>query len=163
MKNKKKAPDSNTNYMRCALKQARIAYKKNEVPVGSIVVNEHGRIISTSYNLVKTLKDPLMHAEILAIRSACAILNTRYLDKCSIYTTLEPCHMCIAAITLSRIKNLFFGIEDKKYGAVFSTNNFLFLSKNCYKNPNIEKGFLHEEIKELMESFFQKIRKTQKL
>jgi tRNA(adenine34) deaminase len=99
-----------------ALKLAEIAYNKGEVPVGSVVVHE-GRIIGKGYNQVEMLKDPTAHAEMIAISSACATLNNKYLNGCTLYVTLEPCPMCAGALVWSKLKRVVFGALDEKAGA----------------------------------------------
>jgi len=100
-------------FMLQALKLAEIAYNKGEVPVGAVVVHE-GRIIGKGYNQVEMLKDPTAHAEMIAISSACATLNNKYLNDCTLYVTLEPCPMCAGALVWSKLKRVVFGALDEK-------------------------------------------------
>ena len=103
-------------YMTYALKEAEKAYKKNEVPIGAIIVKD-GEIISKAYNLKETKQNTLEHAEIIAIRKASEKLKTWRLENTTIYTTLEPCPMCMGAIINSRIKTVVIGAKDEKSGA----------------------------------------------
>ena len=101
-------------YMKEALKQANIAYKKDEVPIGCIIVKE-GKIISRSYNQKKLKNIATYHAEILAINKACKKLNTWHLEDCTLYTTVEPCLMCAGAIIQSRISRVVYGTKNKAF------------------------------------------------
>lgn len=139
--------------MEIALDQAKISYQKNEVPVGAIIVKDN-KIIAQAHNQNRELKDPSAHSEILVLRQACKILNNHRLDGCDLYVTLEPCAMCSAAISLAKIRNLYFGLEDKKFGAVTNGIRF-FNSDSCFFRPEIYSGFCESEIKQLMTSFFQ--------
>lgn len=103
-------------WMKYAIKEAEKAFEQNEVPVGCVVVREN-RIIGKGHNQNETLKDPTAHAEIIAITAAAAQLQSKVLDKCTIYVTLEPCAMCAGAIVLARIPTLVFGAYDPKAGA----------------------------------------------
>jgi tRNA(adenine34) deaminase len=104
-------------FMQEALRQARIAFEKDEVPVGAVVV-EDGKIIAATHNQNLALKDPTAHAEILALRQAAQIKNSSRLDGCDLYITLEPCAMCASAIALARIKRIYYAASDAKFGAV---------------------------------------------
>jgi len=136
-----------------ALDLAHKAYDKGEVPVGA-VISCRSSIISSSHNLVETLNDPTAHAEILAIRAACEMLGSRYLDECEIYVTLEPCAMCAQAISLARIKKLYFGAYDVKSGGV-DNGARVFASSSCHHKPEVIGGIREAECAELMSSFFQ--------
>ena len=103
-------------YMRLAIEEARKAFDKDEVPVGTVIV-KNNKVISAASNLRETLKSATAHAEILAIEAACRLLQTWHLDGCDIYVTLEPCIMCAGAIINARIRNLYFGAFDPKAGA----------------------------------------------
>ena len=103
------------HYMREALKEARKAFEKDEVPVGAVIVND-GKIIARAHNQVELLKDPTAHAEMIAITQACASLGSKWLAECAIYVTIEPCSMCAGALVLSRIKNIFLARKTPKPG-----------------------------------------------
>ncbi|SCN23587.1 tRNA-specific adenosine deaminase [Clostridium sp. N3C] len=110
--------------MEAALEQARLAFEKDEVPVGAVIVKD-GQIISAAHNLKETLKDVTAHAEILAIRKAETLLDNWRLTGCSMYVTLEPCAMCASAIAQSRISNLYIGSPDIDRGACGSVINII--------------------------------------
>jgi tRNA(adenine34) deaminase len=120
------------------------------VPVGCIIVNNND-IISRSSNMVELLNDSTAHAELIAITSAQNSLNSKNLDNCILYTTLEPCLMCYGAIYWSKINTVVYGASDKKRG--FSRHSI-----NLDRKINIINGFMEKESKELLDSFFKKIR-----
>ncbi|NLK70793.1 MAG: nucleoside deaminase [Clostridiales bacterium] len=143
--------------MREALKLARIAYDLGEVPVGAIVVNRvNGKIIGRGYNLRETNKNPLAHAEIIAINQAAEVLGGWRLINCDIYVTLEPCPMCCGAIINSRIKNVIFGAYDKKSGSVRSIQEMFELPYN--HKPMAIGGILEEECSAILSDFFKELR-----
>jgi len=123
---------------------------KNEVPVGCVIVNNND-IISRSSNMVELLNDSTAHAELIAITSAQNSLNSKNLDNCILYTTLEPCLMCYGAIYWSKINTVVYGASDKKRG--FSRHSI-----NLDRKINIINGFMEKESKELLDRFFKKIR-----
>ena len=100
-----------------ALEEARAAARRGEVPIGAVVVRE-GAVIARAGNRTLADRDPTAHAEMLAIRQACAALGSERLPGCDLYVTLEPCPMCAAAISFARIRRLYFGAPDVKGGAV---------------------------------------------
>ena len=136
-----------------ALKQARIAFEKDEVPVGAVIV-ENGKIIATSHNQNLILKDPTAHAEILVMREAAKIKDSARLDGCDLYVTLEPCAMCASAIALARIRRVYYAASDVKFGAV-ENGARIFSSTSCHHKPEIYSGISEEESKELMQKFFR--------
>ena len=136
-----------------ALKQAKIAFEKDEVPVGAVIV-ENGKIIATSHNQNLILKDPTAHAEILVMRKAANIKDSARLDGCDLYVTLEPCAMCASAIALARIRRIYYAASDIKFGAV-ENGARIFSSTSCHHKPEIYSGISEEESKELMQSFFR--------
>lgn len=146
----------NENFMKFAFREAEKAFEKDECPVGCIIVYEN-KIIAKSHNQVETLNDPTAHAEILAITSAAANLESKILENCSMYVTLEPCAMCAGAIVLSRLENLFFGAFDPKAGACGSvvdiTNN-----KSLNHRVNVFGGILDTECGSILKEFFRKKR-----
>lgn len=103
------------NFMNLALKQALKAYKKQEVPIGAIIV-KNGKIISKAYNKKENKQITTKHAEIIAIERACKKLKTWHLDGCEIYTTMEPCLMCYGAIEQSRISKIYYGLKNMNFG-----------------------------------------------
>jgi tRNA(adenine34) deaminase len=139
-----------------ALKQARRALDKDEVPVGAVIV-QNGRLISRGHNLVESLQDPTAHAEMLAITAAASTTASWRLDDSVLYVTLEPCPMCAGAILMSRIKTLVFGTRDPRYGACGSV---LQVVQNDLLDINIEiiEGVLQEACSTLLNEFFEKLR-----
>jgi len=103
-------------WMKYAIREAERALDQNEVPVGCIIVRDN-KIIGKGYNQTETLKDPTAHAEIIAITAAAAQLQSKFLEECTLYVTLEPCAMCAGAIVLAKIPTLVFGAYDPKAGA----------------------------------------------
>ncbi|MFC1510291.1 tRNA adenosine(34) deaminase TadA [Candidatus Omnitrophota bacterium] len=146
-------------YMREAVKQAREAYEKDEVPVGAVIVHDN-QIIAKAHNQVETLKDPSAHAEMIAITSAASTLDCKWLYECALYVTIEPCSMCAGALVLSRIKTIYYGACDPKTGACGSVLN---VAQNKDLNHQIEVvgGILEGECGDLMSRFFAGKRKKQ--
>ncbi|ASX27855.1 tRNA-specific adenosine deaminase [Rickettsia sp. MEAM1 (Bemisia tabaci)] len=145
-------------FMREALKQAELAFSKNEVPVGAVIVDrENQKIIAKSYNNTEEKNNTLYHAEIIAINKACKIISSKNLSNYDIYVTLEPCAMCATAIAHSRLRRLFYGASDSKHGAVESNLRY-FNSKACFHRPDIYSGIFAEDSALLMKEFFKKIR-----
>ena len=141
---------AHNQFMKKALQEANYAFFKDEVPVGCVIVHNN-EIISRSSNMVELLNDSTAHAELIAITSAQNNLNSKNLEDCTLYTTLEPCMMCYGAIYWSKIKTIVYGASDQKRG--FSKQIV-----NLDRDINIVKGVLEEECKELLDSFFKKIR-----
>ena len=144
-------------FMSLALEEALKAYKENEVPIGAVLIDEDGILISREHNRIEQLNDATAHAEILALRAASKILNRRRLSSCTLYCTVEPCAMCAGALVLCRVKRLVYGATDSKFGAAES----LF---NVVNNPalnhqlKVTAGVMEEESRELMKNFFTKVR-----
>ncbi len=138
--------------MKEAIILAKKSFEMNEVPVGAVVVKKGSKeIIGRGYNQMILTKDPTAHAEIVAIREACLNIGKHRLDECEIYTTLEPCIMCIGAIAHARIEKLYYGAKDLKYGAI---------SKGIIIHHKVEvyEGLMEEESGELLKEFFRKLR-----
>ena len=144
-------------YILEALKEARKAESKDEVPVGCVLV-EDGKIIARAHNLRETKKRAIAHAEILAIEKACKKKNAWRLENVEMYVTLEPCSMCAGAILQSRIKKVVFGAYDEKGGALGSSYN-LFEQKNLNHHPEIKGGVLKEECSSIIKNYFKSKRK----
>lgn len=138
-------------YMRKALEQAQIAYDKDEVPVGAVVVCRD-RIIARAYNLTETLNDVTAHAEMQAITAAADALGGKYLDVCTLYVTVEPCIMCAGAIGWSQMGRVVYGAADQKRG--FSA----FAPKALHPKTEVVSGVLAEECGQLMKDFFKRKR-----
>ena len=147
-------------FMYAALQEAEKAFEEDEVPVGAVVVHNN-RIIGRGYNQIEKLKDATAHAEMIAITSASNNLQNWRLNECSIFVTLEPCIMCTGALLASRIKQLYYGASDIKFGACGSIHN---LAENSKTNHTIEvfSGILAKESEQLLKSFFDKQRKSSK-
>jgi tRNA(adenine34) deaminase len=143
-------------WMEIALKEAEIAFDRDEVPIGCIIVHNN-RVIAKSHNSIELLNDPTAHAEMLAITSAVENLNSKTLKGCSMYVTLEPCSMCAGALVLSKIDNLYFGAYDPKSGACGSILNIT-NHKKLNHRINVLGGILDEKCGLLLKAFFEKKR-----
>ncbi len=139
--------------MYAALQEAEKALEENEVPVGAVIVYQD-QIIGKGYNQTEKLKDPTAHAEMIALTAASNHLNDWRLNECDLYVTVEPCIMCTGAILLSRIKNVYFGTYEPKFGACGSLFNLIESNKYNYQ-PNVFSGIYSEESRALLEKFFQ--------
>ena len=139
--------------MGAALAEAHAAAARGEVPVGAAVVKD-GRILAAAGNAPRALHDPTAHAEIRAIRLACAALSDERLTGCDLYVTLEPCTMCAAAISFARIRRLYFGAADPKGGAVESGVRF-FRQPTCHHAPEVYGGIREGEGAALLRDFFE--------
>jgi len=137
------------------------ATKKDEVPVGAVITDKHGEILAKAFNTKEQTQNPCHHAEIVAISEATKKLNSWRLLDCSIYVTLEPCPMCMAALSQARIKNVYFGAYDPKGGAVSLGLN---LHKDSRLNHklNVYGGFKHIQCSKMVSDFFRKKRLTYK-
>ena len=147
-------------FMKEALKEAKKAYNKLEVPVGAVIV-KNGKIIARGYNQKETKTDTTKHAEILAIQKASKKLNSWRLENCEMYVTLEPCSMCAGALIQSRIKKVYIGTMDYKTGACGSVLNLL---KDFKFNHivEVEDGVMQQECEEILKNFFKELRKSKK-
>lgn len=148
------------DFMKEALKEAKKAYEKLEVPVGAVIV-KNGKIISRAHNQKETKFDTTKHAEILAIQKASKKLKSWRLIDCEMYITLEPCSMCAGAIINSRIKKIYIGTMDQKTGAAGSVLN-LFEDYTFNHKVELEKNILKEECEEILKNFFKDLRKIKK-
>jgi len=143
-------------YIRNALDLAREAVKRNEVPIGAVVVRD-GSIIAAASNRTVRDQDPTGHAELLAIREASSKLERWRLDDCTLYVTLEPCAMCAGAIVLSRMKRVVFGAWDDKAGMAGSVGDLLRHPRLNHR-PEVRAGVLAAECAALLEEFFRRQR-----
>ncbi|MBQ7632908.1 MAG: nucleoside deaminase [Alphaproteobacteria bacterium] len=149
---------TNEEYMQIALDLARQAAQKDEVPIAALIVNPtSGEIIASAANESAHGSDATAHAEIMAIRRACAKLDTTRLWDLDMYVTLEPCTMCAAAISFARIRNLYFGATDEKGGAIISGVKF-YEAPTCHHRPNISSGICADECGQLLKDFFKQKR-----
>ena len=143
-------------FMNEALKEAKKAYKKLEIPVGAIIVKD-GKVIARAYNVKEEKNDTTKHAEIIAIQKASKKLESWRLNNCEMYVTLEPCAMCAGAIIQARLKKVYIGTMDEKTGACGSVLNLL----QDYKfnhSVELEIGILKEESEKLLKEFFKELR-----
>ena len=146
-----------TEYMKEALKEARKAYRKGEVPVGAVIVRKD-EIIARGHNLRETGKSPLAHAEIIAIGKAAERLGGWRLTESQIYVTIEPCVMCAGAILQARIDQVFIGAMDPKAGGAGSVYDLLG-DGLLYHVPKVVKGVLEDECSAIMKEFFKELRR----
>lgn len=146
-------------FMKEALKEAKKAYKKLEVPVGAIIV-QNGKIIARGYNKKEKNKSPIEHAEIIAINKACKKLKNWRLTDCEIYVTLEPCPMCAGAIINSRIKKVYIGANDFRMGACGSKVDLIEYNFDTKIEKDI--GILKEECEKILKDFFKEVRRNKK-
>ena len=144
-------------FMKEALKEAKKAYDKLEVPVGCVIVKDD-KIIARAHNQKETKFDTTKHAEILAIQKASKKLNSWRLLNCEMYVTLEPCTMCAGAMVNSRIKKVYIGTNDEKTGAVGSVYN-LFEDYTFNHKVEWETGILQNECEFILKEFFKELRK----
>lgn len=144
-------------FMKEALKEAKKAYDKLEVPVGCVIVKD-GKIIARGHNLKETKQDTTKHAEMIAIQKASNKLNSWRLLDCEMYVTLEPCSMCAGAIIQSRIKKIYIGTLDEKTGAAGSVLN-LFEDYPFNHKVEVETGILKTDCENILKSFFKELRK----
>jgi tRNA(Arg) A34 adenosine deaminase TadA len=141
--------------MELAIEQAELAYDKNEVPIGAVIVDPiTQKIIAKAHNKTEFGQDITAHAEILALRKACRKLKAKRLWNLDLYVTLEPCTMCAAAISFARIKRVIYGAYDEKGGAIDSGVKF-FQSKTCHHKPEVVSGILKDESSQLLKDFFK--------
>lgn len=139
-------------YMDAAFAEAEAAAERGEVPVGAVVV-AGGRIVAQAGNRTRELNDPTAHAEMLAIREACAAAGSERLADADLYVTLEPCAMCAAAISFSRVRRLYFAASDPKAGGVLHGGRF-FAQETCHHAPEIYPGLQEARGAALLKRFF---------
>ncbi|MBV1866623.1 MAG: nucleoside deaminase [Marinosulfonomonas sp.] len=145
------------SHMDTALSQASAAAKRGEVPVGALIVGPDGQIIAQAGNRTRELNDPTAHAEILAIRAACAALGSERLPGCDLYVTLEPCPMCASAISQARIARLYYGASDPKSGGV-AHGPQVFEHPQSHHVPEVYDGIGASQSEALLKEFFQQRR-----
>lgn len=140
-------------FMEAAFAEAQAAQARGEVPIGAVVVRR-GAILASAGNRTRELHDPTAHAEMLAIREACRLAASERLPEADLYVTLEPCPMCAAAISFSRIRRLYFGAADEKGGAVVSGGRY-FHQPTCHHAPEIYAGMAETKSADLLKAFFR--------
>ena len=143
--------------MSLALAEARAAAARGEVPVGAVIVSPAGAVLAAAGNRTRELRDPTAHAEMLAIRMACAELADERLAGCDLYVTLEPCPMCAAAMSFARIRRLYYGASDPKGGGVEHRAR-VFNQPTCHHAPEIYGAIGAEDSAELLKTFFAELR-----
>jgi len=132
-----------------AMKQARLAFKKNEVPIGAVLV-QGGKIIARAHNSTEAKRSHLAHAEILVIQKAAKVLRSKYLPHCDLYVTLEPCQMCRAAAKLARIRHIYYAVASPKFGR----SGMAYFKTKIKKSKSTEES----ESRELLSLFFSLLR-----
>ena len=147
--------------MKEALKEAKKAYKKDEIPVGAVIV-KNGEIIARGHNLKELKKDTTKHAEMIAIQRASKKLEAWRLEGCKLYVTLEPCTMCAGAIINARIKEVIIGTSDPKTGACGSVLN-LFEDYKFNHKVEYKTGVMQAECEKILKDFFKELRKGKKV
>ena len=144
--------------MAIALEEARAAADGGDVPVGAVVARD-GKVLARAGNRPRELSDPTAHAEMLAIRAACAATGSERLPDADLYVTLEPCAMCAAAISFARVRRLYFGAADEKGGAVVNGPRF-FTQATCHHAPETYQGLGELESAQMLKGFFKAKRET---
>jgi tRNA(adenine34) deaminase len=141
------------SHMETALDEARLAAEAGEVPVGAVIVGPDGTVLAQSRNRMRELKDPTAHAEMLAIRAACAALASERLTGCDLYVTLEPCPACAGAISAARIARLYYGAADPKSGGV-AQGPRVFDHPQAHHKPEVYGGIAEREASDILKTFF---------
>ncbi|MFC1501038.1 tRNA adenosine(34) deaminase TadA [Elusimicrobiota bacterium] len=157
MKYQRSSKDTGTKFIKEAIKEAKKAKNRGEVPVGAVIA-ANSKIISRGYNKSIALNDPTAHAEIIALRKASKKIGNYRLKDCKLYVTVEPCPMCAGAAVWARVSEIVFGAFDKKAGACGSVLN-ISDNKNLNHRIKVTGGVLEKECRTLMQKFFRKRRK----
>jgi|TARA_B110000438_G_C15800104_1_gene644719 tRNA(Arg) A34 adenosine deaminase TadA len=141
--------------MELALDQARFAMEQGEVPVGAVIIDTNNcQAIAQAFNRIEKDKDPTAHAELLVIREATIAYGKKWLENCDMYVTLEPCAMCAAAISLARIRRIYFAAYDPKSGGV-EHGAKIFEQITCHHKPEVIGGINELEAAQLLRDFFK--------
>jgi tRNA(Arg) A34 adenosine deaminase TadA len=143
--------------MQRALAEARAAMARDEVPVGAVLLAADGTVLAADGNRTRELSDPTAHAEMLVLRAACSQVGEQRLAGASLYVTLEPCPMCAAAISLARIRRLYWGAGDPKGGGV-ENGPRIFSHATCHHVPELYGGLCASEAASLLKAFFSERR-----
>ena len=138
-------------FMKQAYQEAQLAFEKEEVPVGAVIVCQN-QIIARGHNLTEKLTDVTAHAEIMCITAAAEYLGSKYLNDCTLYVTLEPCTMCAGALAWAQLGKLVYGASDEKRGFTRHSERVL------HPKTKVEKGIIQEKCSELVTEFFQQRR-----
>ncbi len=139
--------------MALALVEARAAAARGEVPVGAVIVTANATLIARAGNRTRELNDPTAHAEILAIRAACAQIGAERLVGCDLYVTLEPCPMCAGAVSAARLRRVYYGASDPKSGGI-EQGPRVFSHATCHHVPDVYPGIGEAEATDLLRTFF---------
>lgn len=145
------------NFMNQAFILAKKAYQHDDVPIGAVIVRDD-KIIARGENRVQKSKNPTLHAEIVAINKACKKLNKKFLDRCDLYVTLEPCAMCATAASFARIQNIYFAATDEKGGGITSNARVFENDKHLWKPKIIQMPEYAEQSAKMLKDFFKKQR-----
>jgi len=140
--------ENHEKYMKAALAEAQLAFDKQEVPIGAVVVCDN-MIVARAHNLTETLKDPTAHAEMQAITAATNWLGGKYLTGCTLYVTLEPCAMCAGALGWSQISSIVYGAMDEKKGYTRVSGQLL------HPKSEVRSGIMEKECREMLVKFFR--------
>ena len=146
--------ENRRKFMDLAIAEAEAAAAAGEVPIGAVLVDgKSGEVLAAAGNRVDSDFDPTAHAELLAIRAACAKRNSPRLGDCDLYVTLDPCPMCAQAISFARIRRLYFGASDAKGGGV-ENGPRIFSQASCHHRPEVYGGMNETRVAELLRQFF---------
>ena len=148
------SPEWDKTFMAEALKQAKVALRKDEVPVGAVIVRPDGQIVGRAYNQVEMLKDATAHAEMIALTQAQEAVGDWRLTDCTLYVTKEPCPMCAGAIVHTRLRRVVFGVGDPKAGAMGGAFNLLDL-KGLNHTCLVSSGLYAEDSLKMLQDFFK--------
>jgi tRNA(adenine34) deaminase len=143
--------------MERALREARLAAERGEVPIGAVIVGPDGVVLAEAGNRTEEARDPTAHAEMLVIRAAAAKLGAPRLVDCDLYVTLEPCPMCAQAISFARIRRLYWGAADPKGGGI-EHGPRIFDQPSCHHKPELYPGIAEAEAGALLRAFFKERR-----
>ena len=149
------------DFMREAIKEAKKAEERSEVPIGAVIVME-GKIVARAYNLRENEQNAIAHAELLAIDQACKDIGSWRLEESTLYVTLEPCPMCAGAIILARVKRVVFGAADPKGGCCGTLMNLLGDERFNHQSE-VTSGVLEKECGQMLSDFFRGIRERKRL
>ena len=149
------------NFMNQAFLSAKRALSHDDVPIGAVIIKDN-KIIARGENRVQTDKNPTKHAEIVAINKACKKLDTKFLDGCDLYVTLEPCAMCATAISFARIKNIYFAATDEKGGGITTNAKIFETDKHLWKPNIIQMPEYADKSAEMLRDFFKQQRNNKK-
>ena len=140
-----------------ALREARLAAERGEVPIGAVIVGPDGTVLAAAGNRTEADHDPTAHAEMLAIRQAAARLGSPRLIDCDLHVTLEPCAMCATAISFARLRRVYYGASDPKGGGI-EHGPRIFTQPTCHHRPEVYSGIAEQEAGELLRAFFRERR-----